>query len=98
MSLNEDVDEDEREAIANLEAQNLRSEPDSDLMQAGISQMEIFGDMNTIDAMADGDILKYEKIKELPYHVIFDKTLMGITQRRIEKAYAKLKQKPNGRS
>lgn len=91
---------DEREAIAKMEAEYLVADPDPDMQMAGISDLNIFGDMNTIDALAEGDVTKYETIKLLPYNVIFDKSYKDIVERRIEKKYAKLKEpkKKNGYS
>lgn len=90
---------DERESISKMEQEHLKSEPDTDLQAAGINEMEKFGDTNTVDSLADGDITKYDAIKAQPYHVIFDKLLMQLTQRKIEKKLIKLKQpKKGGRS
>jgi len=85
---------DELEAINKLEADNLNSEPDADLNAAGIHEMNVFGDLNTIDQLAGGDILKWEAIKQLRYHQVFDKQLKSIIENRIEKKYAKAKSKP----
>lgn len=91
---------DERESIARMESEYLSSEPDMDLQMAGISELNIFGDLNTIDALAGGDVTKYEAIKLLPYSVIFDKTYKDLIERKVQKKYAKLKEhkKKNGHS
>lgn len=88
---------DEMDAISKMEQMNLSSDPDPDLMAAGINEMSQFGDLNVIDQLAGGDVLKWEQIKQLPYHVIFDKQLKALTEARIEKKLAKIKSKPKGR-
>lgn len=88
---------DEMDAIGKMEQLNLSGDPDPDLNAAGIAELSQFGDMNTIDSLAGGDILKWEQVKKLRYHVIFDKQLKSIIESRIEKKLAKIKSKPKGK-
>lgn len=91
---------DELETISNLESTYLVSDTDPDLAAAGVADLNKFGDINTIDSLAGGDVLKWEEVKRLPYHVIFDKQLKNITENSIEKKLLKIKNKPkrNGHS
>ena len=82
---------DEIQAINKMEADNLSADPDVKLLAAGINEMNQFGDLNTIDSLASGDITKYEQIKSLPYHVIFDKQLKTKVETNINKKLAKQK-------
>lgn len=80
---------DEMEAIAKMENTHLVSETDMDLISAGIQEMQQFGELNTIDSLAGGDVLKWEQVKLLPYHVVFDKQFKSIVEQRISKKYSK---------
>lgn len=82
---------DEMKSINELESQYLRSEPDIKMMQAGIQKLDKFGNLNTLDNLAKGDILKYDSIRKTPYNVIFDKQYMEVTKSDIEKKLSKIK-------
>ena len=64
---------DEMEAIITLENTYLSSEPDVDMQSAGIKELDQFGNINTIDQLAGGDVTKWKEIESLPYSVVFDK-------------------------
>lgn len=78
------------DAISKLEQMHLYSPPSSDLLSAGINRLDILGDINTIDALAQGDILRWELIQDLPYSKIFDKLLKSKIEREIEKKHAEI--------
>lgn len=82
---------DEMKSINELESQYLRSDPDIKMMQAGIQKLDKFGNLNTLDNLAKGDILKYDLIRNTPYNVIFDKQYMEVTKSEIEKKLSKIK-------
>jgi len=82
---------DEMKSINELENQYLRSDPDIKLLQAGINELDKFGLNNTLDNLAKGNILDYDKIRQLPYNVVFDKQYLEVTKGRIEKKLAKQK-------
>lgn len=82
---------DEMKSITELEGQYLRSEPDIKMLQAGINKLDKFGVLNTLDNLANGDILNYDSIRNTPYNVIFDKQYMEVTRSEIEKKLAKIK-------
>lgn len=72
-----------------MEQAHLSGEPDIDMMLAGINELNIFGDLNTIDMMAGGDVLKWNEIKKLPYQTVFDKQLKSIKEAKFQKEYQK---------
>lgn len=82
---------DEMKSINELESQYLRSEPDIKMLQAGINKLDQFGLLNTLDNLAKGSILDYDKIRQMPYNVIFDKQYMEVTKSEIEKKLSKIK-------
>lgn len=72
-----------------MEHKHLNSEPDFDMLAAGINELNIFGDLNTIDMLAGGDILKWEEVKKLSYQKVFDKQLKCIKEAKFQKEYQK---------
>lgn len=81
---------DELEAIGSLEQNYLSSNPEPELIASGIDELNIFGELNIIDSLAGGDILKWEQVKQLPYHSIFDKLRKDNIERKINKNYNKI--------
>lgn len=82
---------DELKSVNELESKYLRSEPDIKMIQAGINNLDQFGIKNTLDNLAKGDILKYDAIRKLRYHDVFDKQYMEVVKSEIEKKRAKIK-------
>jgi len=66
---------DELEQISHLEAMHLQTPTDTKLVKAGIKRLEVLGEINVIDSLAGGDILKWACVKALPYSEVFDKLL-----------------------
>lgn len=81
---------DQQEFISQIEQNYLQSDPEPEMMAAGIHQLNEFGDMVTIDALAKGDILKYDEIKALPYYKVYEKLKLDKVNRDIEKRYQKI--------
>lgn len=71
--------------INDLEGQYLVSQPDIKLIQAGIRELDVLGDVNTIDSLAGGDILKWEAVRQMPYSEVFNKLLKNTIEARINK-------------
>lgn len=72
----------------------LEYEPTSEEVRAGIEEFDQFGYFVTIDRLAGGDPLKYEKIVKLPYDVVYSKLLLSKTDAIFQKRYHEvLKQK-----
>lgn len=68
--------------IANMEASSF--EPES--ADVDTSGLDRFKEINIVDSLAGGDILKWEQIQELPYFDVFIKMLMIQEKNKIEKA------------
>lgn len=75
----------EYDGINKLEENYLYNPPDSKLLQAGIKELDVLGNVNVIDTLACGDVLKWEKIRKLPYNIVFDKLLKNTIESRINK-------------
>ena len=71
--------------INDTEARYLVSPPDMKLLQAGIKELDILGDINTIDALAEGNVLNWEKVEMLPYERVFNKLLKNTNEARVNK-------------
>lgn len=71
--------------INDLEERMLVSPPDVKLLQAGIRELDVLGDYNTIDSLAGGDILKWEAIRQMKYSEVFNKLLKNTIESRINK-------------
>jgi hypothetical protein len=54
---------------------------------AGIGDFEKFGIMNTIDALAQGDVTKWDQVLEQPNSTIFLKRLMMAQERKYNNDY-----------
>lgn len=78
------------EAIAELETAYLSSPPDAKLAQAGIKELDVLGDISLIDSLAQGDVLRWEAVRQLPYATVFDKQLKMVIEGRINKRLAEL--------
>ena len=76
---------DELEAINQLEKNYLSGEPNIEMIASGIKELDIFGNINTIDQLAGGDVTKWEEISLLPYNVIFDKLYKTNIENEIQK-------------
>lgn len=76
---------DQYDRIGELEQTYLVSPPDPKLLSAGIRDLDVLGEKNLIDSLANGDILKWNEVIKLPYHMIFDKQLKTTIERRIAK-------------
>lgn len=81
---------DELQNIIKIEKEYLTSNPEPDLVHAGIDRLNELGETNLIDTLAGGDILKWEKVKQMPYHVIFDKQRKMKLESDIQKNLARI--------
>lgn len=81
---------DEIEAIQQLESIHLNSTPDPDMIAAGVHELNELGEINVIDSLAGGDILKWAEIEKLPYHRIFDKLKKNTVESKVNKEYQKI--------
>lgn len=81
---------DELESISEMERDALKSPTDSDLVAAGVDRLDKFGELNIIDAIASGDVLKWDAVKKLPYEYVFAKQYMMVESRAVSKDYEKI--------
>lgn len=78
------------EKIGSMEQKYLFSQPDPKLLQAGIRELDVLEDINLIDNLAQGDLLKWDKIRKMPYSYIFNKQLKNTIEGRINKRLVEL--------
>lgn len=64
---------DELERIAEIEVNELSTDPEPEMIQAGVHELNQFGELNTIDALAEGNILNYDLVLKQPYILVFSK-------------------------
>lgn len=82
---------DELERVYELEKEYLTTPPDPKLLNAGIKDLDELGELNVIDSLAGGDVLKWDEIMKLPYHKVFDKQRKSVIESNINKRLAKQK-------
>lgn len=83
----------QQEFIHDREMQHLTSEPEPEMIAAGIDKLNSHGEIITIDSLAQRDISKHKVIEKMPYHEIFKKLLIDKEIRDFEKRYAKVMDK-----
>lgn len=76
--------------IVTSEANNLRSPPNSDQLAAGVDMFDEFGVMNTVKALAGGDILKFEEVLKIEYNIVFLHMKMNKVQNVFNENYRKV--------
>ncbi|GAB2983962.1 hypothetical protein GCM10027049_21830 [Mucilaginibacter puniceus] len=60
--------------------------------KAGIQAFERFKYINTVNALAGGDVTKWEEILNLPYDRVLTKLLLNKTEAEYQKRYSDLLQ------
>ena len=88
----------QQEFILKIEQTYLSSEPDPEMLTAGINKLDEFGALSTIHTLAQGDILRHPQIESLPYFKVYEvlkyeKISRDIKKAREEMAAAKAKSK-----
>ena len=78
------------ETILKTERENLNVSPTSEQVQAGIGSYDVLGVFCTIDALANGDILKHEEILKTDYNTIYLKMLKNKIDIQFERNYSKV--------
>jgi hypothetical protein len=81
---------DSQEEINQLESEQLQSLPDAEMTNAGIENFNQFGIINTIDALAGGDILKWKKVIKMSYIDVFTKLKKNKVESEYNKSYSKI--------
>jgi len=74
-------------AVLEAEKNVLHKEPTREQKLAGIDMFSDFGVMNTVKALAGGDILKYDAVTKLEYNVVFTHMVMNKVQSDFEDNY-----------
>lgn len=81
----------EVEGIYEVEKEKLFKKPTNKQKAAGIEEFEQLDNIPTIDALANGNILEWDKILELPYGQVLRKMLLNKIQNEYNERYSKLK-------
>lgn len=76
--------------IIETEAKELSVEPTREQKLAGVSMYDEFGVMNTIRAVAQGNILNFDKVLEIEYNVVFMYLKMAKTDSIFQTNYQKV--------
>lgn len=76
--------------IIETEAKELSVEPTREQKLAGVSMYDEFGIMNTIRAVAQGNILNFDKVLEIEYNVVFMYLKMAKTDSIFQTNYQKV--------
>lgn len=82
----------EVDKVIKMEQQHWNAEPtdhDAKLQQAGVKELEQFGDLPMIDSLAGGDILRYNDIEKLNYlevhYILWYRAIQTNIQNRFQK-------------
>ena len=84
--------EDELKMLVALE-KDLTTEVDEDLNEAGVSDLNIFQEINVIDGLAGGDLLKWAEIEQLEYEKVYTKLLKNKTENNIAEHLRTIRQR-----
>ena len=76
--------------VAEIEAKELNIEPTNEQKSAGVDMFSKFGVMNTVKALANNDILNYEKVLRIEYNTVFIHLLMKKTEGIYQENYRKV--------
>lgn len=76
--------------IAEAEAIHLKSTTTNEQLQAGVKMFDEFGVMNTIDSLANGNILNYDKVLKIDYNTVFIKLKMLKFASQYKENYSKI--------
>lgn len=76
--------------LLKVESEQLSNEDNAEQKRAGIDMFEEFGAMNTVNALAGGDILKYNEVLKMDYNTVFVKLKMSKVERIFQENYNKI--------
>lgn len=80
----------QQEFIKNIEEQNLQSEPEPEMLAAGIHRLNEFGIATTVEKIAKDWNMKPEEVEKVPYFKIYEKMKLDKIQGEINTAYQKI--------
>lgn len=81
------------EKIFDNERKYLSRVPDSDLVAAGIRELDKFGNEATLFSLCDGDPTRMDWIKSRPYEIVFDWILYKTINNDISKKLTEMKKR-----
>lgn len=84
-------------AIIEIEKEHLSTKPTNEQVAAGVNMFEEFGVMNTIKALANGNILNYEKVLKIEYNTVFNHMRMNKTESIFQENYRKVMEQKHKR-
>jgi hypothetical protein len=76
--------------VVQIEARELKTIPTNEQKSAGVDMFSKFGVMNTVKALANNDILNYEKVLKIEYNTVFVHLLMNKTEGIYQDNYRKI--------
>lgn len=79
--------------INKRESETLSSKPTAEQQRAGISSFNMFGIINTVDALAEGKLWRYEDVLKMDYNTIYAKMLRNKTESVYQENYRKIMSK-----
>jgi len=81
---------DQLKQITETESRSLNVEPTYEQRAAGVEKFSKFGIMNTVKALANNDILNYDKVLKIEYNTVFIHLLMNKEQNEYQENYRKI--------
>lgn len=88
---------DQLKNIIEIEKSELHIEPTYEQKTAGVDMFSKFGVMNTVKALANNDVLNYDKVLQIEYNTVFIHLLMNKVQGIYQDNYRKVLQQKNKR-
>lgn len=80
----------QQDHIYKLEKAYLSSEPEAEMIAAGVHRLDEMGALSTIHSLAQGDILRHPAIEALPYYKVYEVLKLEKINRDIQKAHTKI--------
>lgn len=80
----------QQDFISSIESKFLARPPKPELVAAGIAKLDEFGVLPTIDRLAKGNILDYERIEKMQYYKVYEKLKLDTVQQDIQEAHEEL--------
>jgi len=84
--------------IVETEVRELNVQPTYEQRSAGVDNFSKFGVMNTVKALANNDILNYEKVLRVEYNTVFVHLLMNKTEGVYQENYRKVLEQKHKRN
>ena len=74
---------------------DLNLEPEDEMIEAGIADMALFGVVNILDGLADGNVLGWDRVGDLPYEKVHIKLLKNKKETIIKRNLAEIRKRNN---